>query len=165
MRGSHGSETDSPRGLSGYLTADHPTLVLLNTAEHPLETSAMIPTQFLNGGPTIGSSAPDLQIPSVIIQELVNAVDDLLPDDFELFELEGDESVYFSYADRGEEATAEIRFTTAREKGYTEDIGPRYALSIVVEGPDPDNKSTWFSLEDAVDFAVKQIRRSLRVGE
>lgn len=121
----------------------------------------MLPTQFLNGGP----SAPDITIPSVIIQELVNSVDDLLPDDFELFELEGDQSVYFNYAERQDEATAEIRYTTAREKGYTEDIGPRFALYIVVDGPDADNKTTWFSLDEAVDYAVKQIRRVLRVSE
>lgn len=124
----------------------------------------MLPNQYLQGGLEPGS-APDTTIPSVIIQELVNAIDDLLPEDFELFELEGDQSVYFNYAERQDEATAEIRYTTAREKGYTEDIGPRYSLSIVVDGPDPDNKTTWFSLEDAVDFAVKHIRRVLRVGE
>lgn len=124
----------------------------------------MLPNQYLQGGLEPGS-APDTTIPSVIIQELVNAIDDLLPEDFELFELEGDQSVYFNYAERQDEATAEIRYTTAREKGYTEDIGPRFALSIVVDGPDPDNKTTWFSLEDAVDFAVKHIRRVLRVSE
>lgn len=124
----------------------------------------MLPNQYLQGGPAVGS-APDTTIPSVIIQELVNAVDDLLPEDFELYELEGDQSVYFNYAERQDEATAELRYTTAREKGYTEDIGPRYALSIVVDGPDPDNKTTWFSLEEAVDYAVKQIRRVLRVAE
>lgn len=124
----------------------------------------MLPNQYLQGSVEPGS-VPDTTIPSVIIQELVNAIDDLLPEDFELFELEGDQSVYFNYAERQDEATAEIRYTTAREKGYTEDIGPRYALSIVVDGPDPDNKTTWFSLEDAVDFAVKHIRRVLRVGE
>lgn len=115
-------------------------------------------------GPEVGDSQIDQgPIPFPNSQALALAVDDLLPDDFELFELEGDDSIYFSYADMPEEAIAEIRPTTPREKGYSEGVGPQFSLTIVKAGPDADATTTWFDLEQAIDYATKSIRDTLRV--
>lgn len=92
------------------------------------------------------------------MQEFMNQVDDLLPDGFDLYELEGDGSVYFSVEELDEIATAEIRPTTERERGYT-DGGPNVFLKVTSEGDAPDETTTWFKLEEAVAYAVKRINK------
>lgn len=115
-------------------------------------------------GPEVGDSEIDQgPLPYPNSRALATAVDDLLPEDFDMFELEGDDSIYFNYSDRSDEATAEIRPTTPREKGYTEGIGPQFSLTIIKDGPDADATTTWFDLEQAVDYAVKSIRATLKV--
>lgn len=111
-------------------------------------------------GPEVGDAevydvSPDIK--------LVEAVDELLPDDFEMWELEGDESVYFGCIDREEEAAAEIRPTSPREQGYSQGVTPQYALTLTFAGPDADNFTTWFDLEKAIAFATKRIRTSLGI--
>ena len=90
------------------------------------------------------------------MQEFMSKVDHLLPDGFDLYELEGDASVYFSLEEFGELATAEIRPTTPREKGYTEG-GPDVWLKITSDGDTPDVSTTYFSIDEAVKYAVKRL--------
>jgi len=98
------------------------------------------------------------------LEALRDQVDEILQPEFELFELEGTSSVYFSFAEHSDVATAEIRLTTPREQGYSEG-GPQYHLNVTSSGPDPDNKSNWFDLESAVTFGEKQIKKILRLED
>ena len=97
-----------------------------------------------------------------IREELMNEVDDLLPEGFEIYELEFDDSVYINKDGFGDNATAEIRYATAREIGTDiEENAAKFLLSISIAGPDPDNVTTWFSLESCVESAVKQLERQV----
>jgi hypothetical protein len=98
------------------------------------------------------------------VQELISAVDDALPEDYNLWELEGDESVYFSKEGYEDEAIAEVRFATPREEGYNEN-GPKIVLIMVYSGPDLDNKTLWFDPKKAVDAAVKQINQRFKIPQ
>lgn len=95
-------------------------------------------------------------------EELMNEVDDLLPEGYEIYELEFDDSVYVSKEGFGDNATAEIRYAAAREVGTDiEENSANFLLSVSIAGPDSDNVTTWFSLESCVNSAVKQLERQV----
>lgn len=119
--------------------------------------------EFLQNGPEVG----DAELVGVNtlpenMQEFISMVDDLLPEEFELFELEGDNSVYFSKTDSEDICLAEIRPTTPREAGYVEG-GPTIFLRISSEGDTPDEVTTWYDLEKAVTRGVNKINSILKI--
>lgn len=118
--------------------------------------------EMINGNQVGDLELVELDSLPATMQEFALRVDDLLPEEFEMYQLEGDESVYFAAdGDDGERVVAEIRKTTEREAGNSDGNGPTVFLGITSDGDTPDTKMTFFSLEKAVDFGAKRIMKIL----
>ena len=89
-------------------------------------------------------------------------IDDLLPEEgFDIYELEGEDSVYISLeGDDNDVAPAEIRETSHREQG-TDIIenAAKFHLTMTFDGPDLDNETTWLTLDACGSSAAKQLER------
>lgn len=122
-----------------------------------------VSTTFISGG-EIGDASILTPEPAKTFELLVSAIDEILPDGFEMWDLEDDESVYVSFHDQSEQIVAEVRYTTPQENGFSEaGMGPCYAVVFTKEGPEPDSLTTWFNLDEAIDFVQKTIKQFLRV--
>lgn len=87
------------------------------------------------------------------IADLEEAIDELLPEEYELSVEEGGEHIVIEHPEI-DEVVGLLSYTNSREKGDT--YGPDFKLTIVYAGSQGDDTSTWFSLEQALQHLINR---------
>ena len=85
------------------------------------------------------------------IGNMVEAIDELLPEDYDIEQQDDGEIVVISKP-TNDDVLGELRFTNERERG--EPGGPDYVLNTYFSGNRDEEKTLWFSANQALQHLV-----------